>query len=689
MPAYKTKPLAFPLLCRSPLQPDESLSSLLARLAELNHYTATGIMKRLCLNGMPDNLHQPTIAQTFKQIAALTELPIHDLYAATPHRFADTLTPPGYKSPTLELPSEEVVPILPRGVAYDHLRAASAAQFCPHCLDISTYHRVGWLPIAVSACLQHECLLLDHCPDCWSPVTIDDIAVAYCGRCGCDLALSKTISIAEDPWGKYVQQVIQSWLKLTHPPDPSLPFRLPDQSPATLYYLLDGLRLNLAGLRLDWPYLHHHPRSIIEAESYDLEARIPYDDVDSISVPLDPNIRPEDSYSLYATAMKGIVNWPDGFHEFLKIYRLREIKEIRSQLDADFGALYSDWVKKKWEPFPFIQDAFHQYLVDQYAHYPSVAQPGPQSNSQKTNEFLSYTTTDEAARLLGISPKTVDRLARAQLLYQFVFPSRWPDERYKFFRRAEVSELQHRWQDGIPLADAAKYLGLSEQITMDLSRRGLLFAKRNPDVGGHLDWAFSPQAVTECYYEVEKSVMYWGVASAMADLTQAAQILAVVGLDIVGILQQMAERNLTGNLPERSSGLGEMMFHEPSLRSYLEKFKVERGWLDSKEAAKQMKVAESVLLRWVNSGLLVPLVVCGSANFFDPVAVKEFITGHVFTDEATKIAGVSKNMLQTWMHEGLLKPVSGPKVDMYYRNLFRREDLEQMRSGHLPNSDRI
>ena len=440
---------------------------------------------------------------------------------------------------------------------------------------------------------------------------------------------------------------------------------------------------------MDWPYFHHHPRSIIEAESYDLEARIPYDDVDSLSVPLDPDIRPEDSYSLYATAMKGIVNWPDGFHEFLKIYRLREVKEIRSQLDADFGALYSDWVKKKWEPFPFIQDAFHQYLVDQYAHYPSVAQPGPQSNSQKTNEFLSYTTTDEAARLLGISPKTVDRLARAQLLYQFVFPSRWPDERYKFFRRAEVFELQHRWQDGIPLADAAKYLGLSEQITMDLSRRGLLFAKRNPDVGGHLDWAFSPQAVTECYYEVEKSVMYWGVASAMADLTQAAQILAVVGLDIVGILQQMAERNLTGNLPERSSGLGEMMFHEPSLRSYLEKFKVERGWLDSKEAAKQMKVAESVLLRWVNSGLLVPLVVCGSANFFDPVAVKEFITGHVFTDEATKIAGVSKNMLQTWMHEGLLKPVSGPKVDMYYRNLFRREDLEQMRSGHLPNSDRI
>jgi hypothetical protein len=37
---------------------------------------------------------------------------------------------------------------------------------------------------------------------------------------------------------------------------------------------------------------------------------------------------------------------------------------------------------------------------------------------------------------------------------------------------------------------------------------------------------------------------------------------------------------------------------------------------------------------------------------------------------------------------GLFKPVSGPKVDMYHRNLFRREDIEQMLSEHLPNADK-
>ncbi|MGB5047831.1 MAG: TniQ family protein [Caldilineaceae bacterium] len=695
MPANQTQPLISPLLCRSPLRPDESLSSLLARLAELNHYTATGIMKRLCLGGISDNLNRPSVAKTFEQIAALTMLPIHELYTATPHRFAKILTPPGETVQALALPSGEIVSVLSRGVAYDQLRAASAAQFCPHCLDISPYHRVGWLPIAISACLQHECLLLDHCPDCGSHVSIDDVTQTYCGRCGCDLVLGKTVSIAEDPWGKYAQQVIQSWLKLTPSPDQSLPFTLPDQPVAVLFFFLDGLRWCLTGLRSEWPYLHHHPRSTLEALSYAVDARIPYDDVDNLTIPLAPDIRPEDSYSLYATAMKGIVNWPNGFHEFLKIYRLREIQEVRSQLENDFGSLYSDWVKKKWGPLPFVQDAFHQYLVDQYAHFPSVAQPNPLSAQRngsgrhQTNGYLTYATADEAARLLGISPKAVDRLARAQLLYQFVFPSCWPDKQYKFFRRSEIFDLQHRWQDSISLVDAAKYLGLTQKDTLGLVHSGLLFAERNPGLDSDPDWAFSLQAVTDCYYEVEKSVLYWTTRTtgiAMINLPHAAQMLSAIGLDVVGLLMQMAERNLIGHLPERSCGLGEIVFYEPEIRSFLEDFRLKRGWLDTKKAAKRIGVRESVFMRWVRSGLLAPMIACGDAYFFDPVVVKEFITGYIFTDEAVRIVGVPKEAIHDWMRQGLLKPVSGPKIDGYHRNLFRSADIKRLHSDRLPNT---
>ncbi len=98
-----------------------------------------------------------------------------------------------------------------------------------------------------------------------------------------------------------------------------------------------------------------------------------------------------------------------------------------------------------------------------------------------------------------------------------------------------------------------------------------------------------------------------------------------------------------------------------------------------------MGVWEATLLRWAEAGLLIPLVVCGSAYYFDPDTAEAFITGHVFTDEAAEIAGVPVDVVRGWTHQGLLKPVSGPKVDLYYRYLFRRGDVEQLGSGHPPD----
>ncbi len=104
------------------------------------------------------------------------------------------------------------------------------------------------------------------------------------------------------------------------------------------------------------------------------------------------------------------------------------------------------------------------------------------------------------------------------------------------------------------MADAARYLGLSPQTTLDLVSLGLLFAERGPDLDGSPHWAFSPQAVTECYDEVAKGVLPWVLDSTTMDLTQAAQILSVVGLDVAGILKHVAQRELYGHLPERSGG---------------------------------------------------------------------------------------------------------------------------------------
>jgi hypothetical protein len=80
-------------------------------------------------------------------------------------------TPGGYGA-YVELPEGEVGLLLDTGLGRKQVRAATAALFCPLCLKEAAYHRLIWLPFAVSACLAHHCLLLDHCPACRRTVSV-------------------------------------------------------------------------------------------------------------------------------------------------------------------------------------------------------------------------------------------------------------------------------------------------------------------------------------------------------------------------------------------------------------------------------------------------------------------------------------------------------------------------------------
>lgn len=678
------------LLCRSHLRPDESLRSVLTRLTGLNCYGSVRTLRRWCLKGLKDNVSRPSEAETFERIASLTKIPWQVLYDATAHRFAGTLTPPGTQVKLLDFPSGKEVPLLPSRIAFEQLRPASAGQFCPRCLEESAYHRVAWIPVAVSACLQHRRLLLDRCPDCWQPVTIEDIAEGHCARCGADLTEGHSRSIEDDTWGQFSQQVIQAWLGVAPMPDEAQPYSLPDQPPAVLYHILDGLRQSITGVRVDWKYLYQIP-SDPQYRMLGPDVTIPYRSADGLSLLFDRTLTPEESYCLYATAFKGMVNWPEGFHEFLRAYRLRDVVQFSSKLCADFGGLYSEWLRKHWRQIRLVQDAFHQYLVDDYALSPSVAQPSRCQDGPELSESPTYVTVTDAARLLGVSPKTVDRLVEVGLLFRYEFPEchdfpeRVREARYNFIRRTEVMELCDRWADGASLAEVTRWLGLSERIVLVLIRADLLFAERGPEIDGSSCWMFSRQAVTECYYEVTKNLRRYTPGSPTIDLDEAARILSALGLDEADILQRVASGKLTCYLSWRSGGLERMMFSEGDIRALLEESKLEKEWVSHKEVAQRMGVKNSSLSRWIESGLLPPVVACGSVCYFNQDTAEKFVTGHVFIDEAAEIAGVEADVVRGWTHEGLLTPVSGPKVDLYYRNLFRRDDVERLRRENRPD----
>lgn len=296
------------LLVRTSVQPDKSLQSLLARLSKLNDYDTPDILFQLLRESVGhrrgDLKDKPTLprrVEMYQQLAALTEINIPDLHAASAHLFATILTPPGNSTAFLEIFDGISVPLLASSLTAKQLRPARAAQFCPFCLSETAYHRLIWMPVAISICLDHCCLLLDCCQQCNKKVSIREIVETRCRRCKSNLAGAKTLPLNNDR-GLLFQRIIYSWfMNDTTLGDATL--LLPKQEPKVLYRLADGLQWATRMLaRTDWPYLH--------SVSEDSQHPILQQDKKQNT------ITPYESYHLYTTVFKGMINWPTGFYEF-------------------------------------------------------------------------------------------------------------------------------------------------------------------------------------------------------------------------------------------------------------------------------------------------------------------------------------------------------------------------------------
>jgi predicted site-specific integrase-resolvase len=646
------------LLCRSSLLPGESLPSLLLRLAMRNHYEPPTVLNGLCLVGLEkDRLDRPVRAATYERITALTGIDSFELYKATVHCFAEILTPPGIPIDFFDLPDGQTVPLLAKGIGSKQLRPVSAAQFCPACLEESAHHRLAWMPMAAAICLKHKCLLVHRCPNCQESVTVCDVVKTRCRNCGFDLARGEIVSVEDDVLGYLSQQVIQAWMGIA--PVPGInELHIPEQSHRVLYRVLDGLRHVAMNAGIGWHYLH----------------RFSGDTVDLVSGRT--KLSPAESYCLYTTAFKGIVNWPESFFDYLQACTVRSGRKPKRGLYADLGSLYAVWLQYRWRhpEFEFLQDTFDRYIVENYAGSYSVVQSRRYQDNPTLAAKFPCMTIAEAARLLGVSAGTVNRLVESGLLTRYEVSER--DTHCDFVQRSGVMEMCSRWSDAISLQETAARLGLSEDVTLDLVDVDLLQAERGPSVDGSNRWMFSIEAVDQVLEDVATQLDSSRVRN-MVDLTTAAKMLSIVGLNAARVIKCVADGEIRayGEPPLR---LGALCFRRFDIRKHVEVVKAANGWLTRNDIARQMGVKVTVASKWISAGLLRPSVVCGSAFYFDSDDVEQFVADHVFSEKAAKILGVDRVVVQKWARNGRLKPVSGPGVDACHRYLFRREDVERL-----------
>jgi hypothetical protein len=248
-----------PLLRRSPLQPGESLPSLLARLAVLNGYSPA-LMFSVCFEAgrvgrsirRLDNDDHPLDLATYQRLAILTGVAATDLIAATIHRYGVPLTLP-HRQQRLAAQLVMDQPIW-SNEDMSNFRDVRHAQFCPACLRDFAYHRLIWAPLAVACCLHHACLLVSRCPGCDRDLIVDAVVRTRCRTCGMDLREARPRSLSQEEFGVCAERMLVAWLEGLPMPISVWTPSLPAHPPAVLFGLVKGLktlmleRLNHAAL---------------------------------------------------------------------------------------------------------------------------------------------------------------------------------------------------------------------------------------------------------------------------------------------------------------------------------------------------------------------------------------------------------------------------------------------------------
>ncbi len=671
------------LLKRTAIQPGESLQSFLARLSLLNDYDTPDTLSQILREGggkqgiLKDRASLPRQAEMYQRLEAMAGLSVSDLYAASAHRFANVLAPPDNSIRSLEISHGSSFPLLAQSLTSKQVRPESAGQFCPLCLKDSVYHRLIWMPIAVSACLEHSCLLVDRCQQCSRKVSTREIIEMRCRKCKSNLAETKALSLKNDPGLPY-QQMIQSWLMSYAAPDDGVLF-LPQQQPRVLYRVLDGLQWSIRTITwTEWPYLHNMSKYLLISTLQRSNTQ--------------RTITPYESYCLYATAFKGLIHWPNGFYEFLQAYQ----SQVQSKLPnggpkADLGNLYTQWLQDYWKhrAFEFVQKAFQHYFVDTYSLSSAVTRTNVCVQNPGVAESLPQVNIAEAARLLGTTPKMIDVLIKTGSLT--CQDSELPDKRkYRYIHRAEVLALRNKWSDEVNLAEAAKYLGTTEQMVLDLMKVYLLFAEHAP-AEGHPYWTFSKSALIECMEKVSKHINNFSSRKdveqgSLMNLIEASRQLFVVGLNAAAILLCVAEGKLKAYCSEEQRlRLDALRFEHSDIQGYIQSVKAGNGWIGREETVKHLGVKDTTLTRWVKYGLIIPVALYAHVQYFDQKAIVAFIAEHVTSEEAAGILGVGKLTVQKWAHMGRLVEVcvSGPHIDGHHSYIFHRERLIQWREARL------
>lgn len=657
------------LLNRPSPYEDEALASWLWRLAERNYLPSPTVLLRYLRDSLSDvtpiqrqlqhGLHDPAL---FTALAEVADVSVETVCRQTIHRFAHVLTPPDREVRYLQTSSGARLTLLSAVPSTDYFSPRFA--WCPACLAECRYVRLHWYLPFLACCPVHRCWLLDNCPACQKKLKEADIVLGHCSGCNLQLEQAVSIPVPADDLLLTMTSTVMEWL-YGRPRAPRVD--LPEASTSALFRVMQGLRYSAQRAGDDWEF-HHIPDGISTPSLDILERR-------SLTI--------FERGCLYATAFRGLLDWPNGFIAFLDALRRRPAEKEKTGLRREFGALYVSWLMRFWKhpAFDFIQAAFNDYLVERMPVYQIVDSTRVRGYPELLDR-LDYLDLKRTVSYLNVSISSVHRLIKEKHLTVHRFEG---DEDGQWLAREELDRLTQRWQKHMVWPQVVRLLGISLEVVQRLVESGLLRAVPASDGLKEQKTYIDENSVYALIQALRKHT------TIQTDEDHAGMPLRTVCLRHASARMNSArvlKRVLAGKLPayhpcESLFPLHALWFAVDDVAHLSATVKDEQNWFSKQEVRAYLGVSWLTVQQLIVAGFLKPRMSLGRKQFFcrdEVAAVRERC---VFVGEMMRALRVPASCISRLVHQGALQPISTPMAGGPGCYIFDRADFVAWRREYI------
>lgn len=648
--------------------PNEALKSWLWRLAYCNYVHSPSVLLRYLRDMVSATM--PNISQVlysiresrdFMALAEATNSSVTTIYAHTLYRFAHLLTQPHQETTYLTLASNVTLRLLSVPPGRDYY--TPHFSWCPACLAEARYVRLHWHIPFVTCCDVHHCWLSTRCPNCQTWVKESDILQGFCLRCNVRFEQMRALPVPAGDLLLTATSVVLDWL---YERQVSPQMHLPDIPVAVLIRVLQGLRHAAQRAGDGWDF-HHVP---------------PGTPVPTLDIVKRRSLTPIERGCLYATAFRGLQDWPDGFCAFLDAYRKRPAPKEKTGLRREFGTLYISWLRQFWKhpAFEFIQSAFNDYLVDRVPVYQIM-------DSTRTQDYpdlidrLDYLDRKRTTAYLDICISSVYRLVAEKNLT----PCHFEGDLDIWFAREELDCLKQKWRKHLIWRQVSRRLGISLEAVQRFTEAGLLRVV----------------PIEEGIKEQKTYIDEGSVHALLVNLKQFTTIQtnendegiplrivcyrhATVKMNSAALLKRVLDGKLPAYHPhETLFPLRAMWFMAEDVDDLSETVKSEQDWFTKAETKAYLGVGWRIFNQLLKTGFLSPVFSLGQKVFFSRSEVQAFHQQWILTGQIGAILQVPAYPVYQLIEQGAFQITFNPMVEGDGCYIFDRAEFQSWHEAHI------